>query len=175
MNTSCADIAQVHDSDDELDDQQVRKLRSRRRVHRESKLAELDKLLGDPETRAKREIKHEEQLEHSGVWGVLHGKSAVEQMLSPWFILLTILTVLQMLRMNFFIATVKSQYEYMLGSDKLARRLNGFFDMALPVSITELAISYRRSLTAQRSAVLQQRLSSAIYSTTSAQRHCSPY
>lgn len=54
-------------------------------------------------------------------------------MLSPWFILITLLTVLQMLRMNFFIATVRSQYEYMLGSEDTARFLNSFFDVALPV------------------------------------------
>lgn len=35
--------------------------------------------------------------------------------------------------MNFFIATVRSQYEYMLGSERLARRVNSFFDVALPV------------------------------------------
>jgi hypothetical protein len=41
-------------------------------------------------------------LENSGVWGALHNKSAKDQMLTPWFILLTILTVIQMVRMNFF-------------------------------------------------------------------------
>lgn len=54
-------------------------------------------------------------------------------MLTPWFILITLLTVLSMLRMNFFIATIRSQYEYMLGSEKTARMLNSFFDVALPV------------------------------------------
>lgn len=56
-------------------------------------------------------------------------------MFSPWFILITLLTVLQMLRMNFFIATINSQYEYMLGSRAAARAVNTFFDIALPVSI----------------------------------------
>lgn len=64
----------------------------------------------------------------------MHGKSAKEQMLSPWFILITLVTVLQMLRMNFFIATIRSQYEYMLGSERAARTINSFFDAALPVS-----------------------------------------
>lgn len=54
-------------------------------------------------------------------------------MLSPYFILITLLTVLQMLRMNFFIATIRSQYEYMLGSEHLARNVNLFFDIALPI------------------------------------------
>jgi hypothetical protein len=57
-------------------------------------------------------------------------------MRTPWFILITLLTVLQMLRMNFFIATIKSQYEYMLRSPRLAKQINTFFDVALPVSLT---------------------------------------
>lgn len=125
----------VHDSDDELSDREVRRLRERRRDHRESNLAELDKLLGDAEARQHRVEKQEERLANSGVWGALHGKSSREQMMSPWFILITLLTVLQMLRMNFFIATVRSQYEFMLGSDTLARSVNSFFDIALPVSV----------------------------------------
>ncbi|SMR56986.1 unnamed protein product [Zymoseptoria tritici ST99CH_1E4] len=123
----------VHDSDDELSDNEVRRLREHRREHRESKIAQIDKLLGDAEERNVRIEKQEERLLASGVWGALHGKSAKEQMLSPWFILITLLTVLQMLRMNFFIATIRSQYEYMLGSEQLARRINSFFDAALPI------------------------------------------
>ncbi|KAI6842351.1 MFS general substrate transporter [Hortaea werneckii] len=123
----------VHDSDDELSDNEVRKLRAQRREHRESKLAELDKLLGDADFREAREHKEEERHVASGVWGALHGKSAGEQMVSPWFILMTLLTVLQMLRMNFFIATIRTQYEVMLGSEKLSKNINSFFDIALPV------------------------------------------
>lgn len=85
-----------------------------------------------------REEKHEERLATSGVWGALHGKSVREQMLSPWFIFITLLTALQMLRMNFFIATISSQYEYMLGSKGLAREVNAFFDIALPVRKSSL-------------------------------------
>jgi len=58
-----------------------------------------------------------------------------QQMMTPWFILIALLTVLQMLRMNFFVATVRAQYEYMLGSAALAKQINDFFDVALPVSI----------------------------------------
>jgi len=111
----------------------VRRLRSHRREHRESKLAELDKVLGDADFREAREHKEEERHVVSGVWGALHGKSASQQMLSLWFILMTLLTVLQMLRMNFFIASVRSQYEYMLGSEKAGRRINAAFDVLLPV------------------------------------------
>ena len=128
------DSSQVHDSDDDLSDGEVRRQRERRREHRESNLAKLDELLGDAEEREAREKRTEEHHAASGVWGALHGKSPKEQMLSPWFILITLLTVLQMLRMNFFIATIRSQYEYMLGSIDAGRAINTFFDVALPVS-----------------------------------------
>lgn len=55
-------------------------------------------------------------MKKSAVWGALHGLPAHKQMRTPWFILITLLTVLQMLRMNYFIATIRSQYEYMLGT-----------------------------------------------------------
>lgn len=38
-----------------------------------------------------------------------------------------------MLRMNYFIATIRSQYEYMLASKALGVEINTFFDIALPV------------------------------------------
>ena len=123
----------VHDSDDDLSDNEVNRLREHRREHRESVLQKLEDLIGDSEERQLREEKKEEQWMTSRVFGALHGKSAKEQMLSPWFILITLLTVLQMLRMNFFIATIRSQYEYMLGSEQLARQVNMFFDIALPI------------------------------------------
>lgn len=68
-----------------------------------------------------------------GVWGVMHGASAFQQIRTPWFILITLFTVLQMLRINYFVATVRSQYDYLLSSRQLARQLNEFFDLALPV------------------------------------------
>lgn len=113
-----------------MSDREVKTLRAQRREHRESKLEQLDKLLGDREERQHRQ---EDRQVASGVWGALHGKSASEQMLSPWFVLLALLTLLQMLRMNFFIATIQAQYEHMLGSERLARQVNRFFDAALPI------------------------------------------
>lgn len=38
-----------------------------------------------------------------------------------------------MLRMNYFIATIRSQYEYMTGSESAARHINTFFDFMLPI------------------------------------------
>lgn len=123
----------VHSSDEELSDDEVRRLRRGRREHRESKVDELNKLIGDRKERARREEHEAAALQTSGVWGALHGKPAVQQMLTPWFILMTALTVLQMLRMNYFIATIRSQYDYMLGSESASIQMNSFFDVALPL------------------------------------------
>lgn len=69
----------------------------------------------------------------SGVWGAMHGRSALQQIKSLWFALITLFTVVQMTRINYFVATIRTQYEYLLDSDALAERVNLFFDMALPL------------------------------------------
>lgn len=71
--------------------------------------------------------------ETSGVWGVLHGKSALQQIQTPWFILITLFVMVQMTRINYFVATVKPQYEYLLKSEERASQVNNIFDIALPV------------------------------------------
>lgn len=124
----------VHDSDDEIEsDTELSRVRSKREDHRRDKIRKLDNLLGDEDERQQQEAREEERRMNSGVWGALHGLPPYQQMLSPWFILITLVTVLQMLRMNYFIATIRSQYEYMLDSEIQAERINSFFDIALPV------------------------------------------
>ncbi|KAF4454451.1 hypothetical protein F53441_3078 [Fusarium austroafricanum] len=124
----------VHESDEEIDDRnELTRVRSARADHRRAKLEKIEELAGDSEERGERIKEEEGRQEASGVWGVLHGVEAHKQMMSPWFILILLLTILQMLRMNYFIASVRSQYRYMLGSDKAAERINDFFDIALPV------------------------------------------
>ncbi|TVY82997.1 Protein FMP42 [Lachnellula suecica] len=123
----------VHSSDDEIDSRvEVSRIRSARKARRRNKIQSLDELMGDEAERQQRAEREEERKTISAVWGVLHGLPAHRQMLSPWFILITLLTVLQMLRMNYFIATIRSQYEYMLGSVSEAAKINHFFDIALP-------------------------------------------
>ncbi|KAL4787629.1 major facilitator superfamily domain-containing protein [Aspergillus varians] len=123
----------VHDSDEAIEsDRELRRIRKERAEQRRDKLRKLNKILGDEDERKQREQLEEERQETSAVWGALHGISAHKQMASPWFILITLMTVLQMLRMNYFIATVGSQYEYMLDDEKGAK-INNFFDVALPV------------------------------------------
>ena len=124
----------VHTSDEEISsDDELDRVREQRSIRRQKKLRKLDKLLGDESDRQERAEQELERQTKSAVWGALHGLPARKQMLTPWFILITLLTVLQMLRMNYFIATIRSQYEYMLGSEALAAEVNRLFDVALPV------------------------------------------
>ncbi|KAH8728047.1 major facilitator superfamily domain-containing protein [Phaeosphaeriaceae sp. PMI808] len=123
----------VHSSDDELPDDEMWDRRKNRSARRRQRLSQLDDIVGDSKWRKKQEERMEQQQEASGVWGALHNKSATEQVLTPWFILLTLLTILQMIRMNYFIASIREQYTYMLGSVELAAKVNDFFDWALPL------------------------------------------
>lgn len=68
----------------------------------------------------------------SGVWGAMHGVSAGRQICSPWFMLISLFTILQMTRINYFIATIRPQYEALLGSHAKAVAVNNVFDAALP-------------------------------------------
>ena len=85
--------------------------------------------------KSKIEIITEQQLykKSKGIFGVMHSFSAGEQIKSGWFILVQIFTILCMLRINYFVATVRSQHEYLLGSYEQALRINNIFDIALPL------------------------------------------
>lgn len=73
-------------------------------------------------------------VEHSGgIFGILHGYSAKYQLKTPWFYLMCLFTAIQMLRLNYFVATVGTQYSYLLNSISKGTRLNRFFDVALPL------------------------------------------
>jgi MFS family permease len=124
----------VHDSDDEIETEgEVRRVRSERRDDRKRTIAEISDLLGTEAERIEHSKREDEKRVASGVWGALHGLPASKQVRTPWFILITLLTVLQMARMNFFIATIWSQYRYMLDSPSKASQVNEFFDIALPI------------------------------------------
>ena len=124
----------VHDSDDEIDNEaELWKIRGERSLRRKNSIASIQQLLGTQEQRVEFEKKEDQKKETSGVWGALHGTTALRQLQTPWFVLITFLTVLQMARFNFFIATIWTQYRYMLQSAVLATRVNDFFDLALPL------------------------------------------
>jgi MFS family permease len=125
----------VSDEEEIEADEQDALLTARRletRERRESVIAEITDLIGSRD--AVKLARKEEVTRHvSGVWGAMHGKSATQQVMSPWFVLLTLFTVVQMTRINYFVATVRSQYEHMLGSHADAVAVNNFFDVALPL------------------------------------------
>ncbi len=106
--------------------------REERRLRRESVISELTNLLGSKggDQHAKQE---EEKRGRSGVWGILHGRSALEQIKSPWFALITLFTIVQMTRINYFVATIRPQYEYLLKDYDKAEHVNNIFDVALPL------------------------------------------
>lgn len=68
-----------------------------------------------------------------GVFGILHGYSAEFQMKTPWFYLMCCFATIQMLRLNYFVATINTQYTYLFHSISRAELLNRFFDVALPL------------------------------------------
>lgn len=103
-----------------------------RRAHRDSIVSEITNLLGTKDG-TKQAQNEDKKRDISGVWGALHGRTAAQQIRSPWFILIALFTILQMTRINYFVATIRSQYTYLLGSPAQAIRVNNFFDVALPV------------------------------------------
>ena len=124
----------VHESDDEIEsDQELQRVRSRRAEHRKHRARSIRRVLGSKDELQSRAEREEDRQIASQAWGVLHGFPAHKQMATPWFILITLMTIIQMIRMNYFIATIRSQYEYMLGSAEVANKINSFFDVALPV------------------------------------------
>ncbi|PKX90356.1 putative MFS transporter Fmp42 [Aspergillus novofumigatus IBT 16806] len=85
--------------------------RNDRRVHRQDVVSKIQDLLGDssindvPERPQDRIVgKTPPRNTTAGsVWGALHGRSALQQIATPWFVLIMLFTVLQMLRINYFL------------------------------------------------------------------------
>lgn len=122
-----------HASDNEIEDEHILQSRiASRQAHRESIVSEITELLGtkDGDTQAAEE---EQKQQISGVWGALHGKTATQQIFSAWFILIALFTILQMTRINYFVATIRTQYTELLHSIDKAIVVNDFFDLALPL------------------------------------------
>lgn len=128
-------VRQVEEEENVYDDQmdeQTALLRDERRQRRESVISQIEDLLGSKP--GSKQVKQEDRKNKvSGVWGAMHGKTVKQQILSPWFALITLFTVIQMTRINYFVATIRPQYEYLLGSYDKAVEVNTFFDIALPL------------------------------------------
>ncbi|KAL8943192.1 MAG: hypothetical protein Q9216_001246 [Gyalolechia sp. 2 TL-2023] len=116
------------------DESRVARLREERRQHRESVVDEITSLLGRKGEEGDKQTQQEERKkEISGVWGALHDRSAIQQIGSAWFILITLFTVIQMVRINYFVATIRTQYEHLLSDHDKAVHVNNVFDVALPL------------------------------------------
>jgi hypothetical protein len=102
------------------------------RERRQSTIVEINTLL-ESSKNIKRANREEKKNSTSGIWGALHGVSAFDQIKTPWFWLITLFTVVQMTRINYFVATIRPQERYLLGSDQKAQMVNEFFDIALPL------------------------------------------
>ena len=114
------------------DPAQLERVREERRIRRESVLSELTPLVSK-KTESTQQAQEQRKQAISGVWGALHGRSALEQIRTPWFILVLLFVVVQMTRINYFVATIRPQYEYLLHDRHLAEHVNNFFDVALPL------------------------------------------
>jgi multisubunit Na+/H+ antiporter MnhC subunit len=126
----------VHDAEEEINaptPPDVTESERRSILERRESVQEEVSLLLNKSTNAKRARREESKNARSGVWGALHGYSASEQIKSPWFWLITLFTVVQMTRINYFVATIRSQEQYLLGSPEKAKTVNNFFDVALPL------------------------------------------
>jgi len=128
-------VKQVEEADNVYEDQMDENtalLRDERRQRRESMISEIEDLLGSKP--GSKQVKQEERKNKiSGVWGAMHGKTVLQQICSPWFVLITLFTVIQMTRINYFVATIRPQYEWLLNSYSKAVEVNTFFDIALPL------------------------------------------
>ena len=101
------------------------------KLRRESVISEITPLLGGHQGEERTRKKEVQKRHISGVWGAQHGRPAWDQIRTWWFALMTAFVVIQMTRINYFVATVRSQYDYLLGP-AAAERINHVFDIALP-------------------------------------------
>jgi hypothetical protein len=76
--------------DDQVDETTAL-LREEQRQHRASVVSNIEELLGSAKA-DKQAQREEKKNEISGVWGVMHQHTALEQIKSPWFILICLFT-----------------------------------------------------------------------------------
>lgn len=120
--------------DDQVDEETalLRDERREQQMERQAVMADIESLLGS--VTGDQLVEAEERKNTtSGVWGILHDRTVLQQISSPWFIFICLFTVVQMTRINYFVATIRPQYKAILGSAERAVEVNNFFDVALPV------------------------------------------
>ncbi len=121
-----ADHLENHADDDDDDDAHEQ------HRHDEVVVSEVTQLLG-MKGAAHQTEEEEKKREISGVWGAMHGYSARQQIASAYFVLVTLFTIVQMTRINYFVATIRTQYAHLLDDYDAAVRINSVFDVALPL------------------------------------------
>ncbi|KXN85378.1 Protein FMP42 [Leucoagaricus sp. SymC.cos] len=97
------------------------------RVRSPSSVSEAETLLGESP------LADEVEERNKGVYGAMHGRDVKDQLRSFWFWGIAGFTIIQMLRINYFVATVRAQYEFLLHSYEASVAINSFFDVALPL------------------------------------------
>lgn len=79
------------------------------------------------------EIIEDEITKKSGnLFGILDGRKVVDQLKSPLFYIMCLFVTIQMIRINYFVATIRAQEVYLIGPE-LGVKINNIFDIALPV------------------------------------------
>ncbi|KAM3512028.1 hypothetical protein MY11210_004354 [Beauveria gryllotalpidicola] len=126
-----AHAASDNDDDDAATAEDTQSL-LRRAEHRRDKLQRIEHIAGGIGERVDRRLQQAARQQSDGAWGLLHGRPVAAQMRTPVFALLLCVTAFQMLRMNLFIATIGSQYRYMLGPAG-ETAIGNLFNAALPV------------------------------------------
>ncbi|KAI5810400.1 major facilitator superfamily domain-containing protein [Pyronema omphalodes] len=98
---------------------------------------EIDALLSGSSDDFKQATSHPHKADNlaktAGVYGILHGVPVSQQLRSFWFLGIAAFTILQMLRINYFVATIRTQYEFLFHNYDDAVAINTFFDIALPL------------------------------------------
>ncbi|KAI1190055.1 major facilitator superfamily domain-containing protein [Nemania serpens] len=123
------------EADDQVDEETAllrETQRQEQREHNKTISHEIEELLGT-ETADRQAQREEIKNNRSGVWGAMHNHTALEQIRSHWFVLICLFTIVQMTRINYFVATIRTQYTALLGSEEKAIEINNFFDFALPL------------------------------------------
>ncbi|KAI1437991.1 FMP42 protein [Xylaria sp. CBS 124048] len=122
------------EADDQVDEETALLRESQHQAqqeHNQNIAHEIEELLGT-ETADRQAERQQATSKRSGVWGVMHDENAARQIRSPWFVYVCMFTVIQMLRINFFVATIRAQYSALI-SPEAAVEINDFFDLALPL------------------------------------------
>nr|KMM69947.1 hypothetical protein CPAG_06259 [Coccidioides posadasii RMSCC 3488] len=96
-------------------------------------ISQINALIDDQNSQSGSEYTSNPAFKADPNWGVMHTSSSLQQILSPWFIFITLFTIIQMLRTNYFISTIHPQYEYLLSQPNQPRQLNHLFDFFLPL------------------------------------------